>query len=214
MTSLTQHPRSRKGFTLVELLTVVAIIGILAGILIPTVGAAMKSAKKAKGRNQMRQYAVAIQNYKAEYGYYPPVGQLNSTGRATLDNTNDSQDFIMAMSGRDYQGNALSAAQRKKLNPKAIPFCTFSEQEFYVDEYSGEITENQLADPFGNKEINIRTESGSRIGVVTGLSITTARNRTSANYTEVRAPVVVYTLFDTANQEAKRKGFESLLSWE
>lgn len=213
MMSLTKSPRNRKGFTLVELLTVVAIIGILAGILIPTVGAAVTSAKKAKGRNQMRQYAVAIQQYKAEYGYYPPIGSLMTTGRAQLDQGTTSRDFISAMSGRDYQGNELSSSERRRLNPRAIAFCSFSEQEFYYDETTGETSEYQLADPFGNRKIQIRTETGNRLGIVQNLGITAKANRTSQDYTEVRAPVVVYTLYE-GDAESREKGYESLLSWE
>lgn len=211
----TRSPRSRKGFTLIELLTVVAIIGILAGILIPTIGAAMTSAKKAKGRNQMRQYATAIKQYKAEYGYYPPVGQLKTSAKAELGTTSTSTDFIKAMSGRQPNGNALSSNDRNTLNPKGLSFCSFSEQEFYSNPATGDIDENQLADPFNNKNIVIQTDTSSRRNVVElNPSITTTANRTSANYTEVRDSVVVYTLYKSGDAESVNNGYETLLSWE
>ena len=56
------HPHSR-AFTLIELLTVIAIIGVLAAILIPVVGAMRKSAQSSRCVSNLRQIGVAIQLY-------------------------------------------------------------------------------------------------------------------------------------------------------
>ncbi len=55
--------RRASAFTLIELLTVIAIIGILAAILIPTVGAVRETARNATCKNQIRQWAMAFTLY-------------------------------------------------------------------------------------------------------------------------------------------------------
>lgn len=55
--------RTTDAFTLIELLTVIAIIGILAAILIPTVGKVRESAKRADCMSRLRQLGSAFQLY-------------------------------------------------------------------------------------------------------------------------------------------------------
>jgi len=59
-------------FTLIELLTVIAIIGILAAILIPVVGAARERAKVAVCQSNLRQVGVAVQMYAIDNNEYVP----------------------------------------------------------------------------------------------------------------------------------------------
>ncbi|EIP96637.1 prepilin-type N-terminal cleavage/methylation domain-containing protein [Opitutaceae bacterium TAV1] len=57
---MTPSHRSLRAFTLIELLTVIAIIGILAGIIIPTVGAVRKKARSIQCASNMRQIGMAL----------------------------------------------------------------------------------------------------------------------------------------------------------
>ncbi|EIP98311.1 prepilin-type N-terminal cleavage/methylation domain-containing protein [Opitutaceae bacterium TAV1] len=58
--------RSRAAFTLIELLTVIAIMGILAAIMIPTVGAVRKTAQGATCTSNLRQITAAALLYASE----------------------------------------------------------------------------------------------------------------------------------------------------
>jgi prepilin-type N-terminal cleavage/methylation domain-containing protein len=66
-------------FTLIELLTVIAIIGILAAILIPVVGMVREQARGAKCLSNLRQIGFAYQFYSNDHrGYLPDRIQDNS----------------------------------------------------------------------------------------------------------------------------------------
>jgi prepilin-type N-terminal cleavage/methylation domain-containing protein len=69
--NLSASRRHRAGFTLVELLTVIAIIAILAAMLLTVVSHAITSAKKTKARLEANDIATAIQAYDSAYGRFP-----------------------------------------------------------------------------------------------------------------------------------------------
>jgi len=60
------------GFTMVELLVVITIIAILAGLLMPAVIGAMRRARETKTLNLIHQCETAVLAYYNDYGDYPP----------------------------------------------------------------------------------------------------------------------------------------------
>ena len=65
---------ARNGFTLVELLVVITIIGILVSLLLPAVQAARESAHSAQCQNNLRQFGLAALNHERAKGYFPSGG--------------------------------------------------------------------------------------------------------------------------------------------
>ena len=63
------NKQTKKGFTLVELLMVLAVVVLLASILIPTAGSIRESALKTICKAQLSQYINAIVQFKSQYGY-------------------------------------------------------------------------------------------------------------------------------------------------
>jgi len=64
------------GFTLVELLVVVAIIGILLGLILPAVQAAREASRRTSCVNNLKQIGLALQNYHAQNRRFPPGAPL------------------------------------------------------------------------------------------------------------------------------------------
>ena len=71
-----RKPQAQKApaFTLIELLTVISIIGIIAGLLVGLAPLASRRMKETKVRAEMQEIIMLIDSYKAKYGVYPPDG--------------------------------------------------------------------------------------------------------------------------------------------
>ncbi len=62
----------RRAMTLVELLVVVAMVGMLAGLLLPAVQAAREAARRIQCGNNLKQIGLAIHNYASAHQAFPP----------------------------------------------------------------------------------------------------------------------------------------------
>lgn len=63
--------RSRLGFTLIELMIVILIIGILLAMIFPVVNSVMEEARQTSCQNNLRQIGIALQNHRTTRGGFP-----------------------------------------------------------------------------------------------------------------------------------------------
>jgi prepilin-type N-terminal cleavage/methylation domain-containing protein len=91
-----RSPRSRLAFTIVELLVVIAVIGVLAAMLLPVLAKAKVTAQKKQATVEISQIVTAIQQYDSVYGRFPV-----STTEQQWAGTND---FTCGKIGYDVNG--------------------------------------------------------------------------------------------------------------
>ncbi|MDA0255816.1 MAG: DUF1559 domain-containing protein [Planctomycetota bacterium] len=64
--------RPCRGFTLVELLATIAIVGVLVALLLPAVQSAREAARRVQCKNNLHQIGLALQGFEAATGAFPP----------------------------------------------------------------------------------------------------------------------------------------------
>ena len=126
-------------FTLIELLTVIAIIAVLMGLLFPTIGAVRTSARKAQAMNDCVQTVNAIKAYYTEYGKYP----IASEGTGVFEGDNSALFAVLR-------------ADDDTLNPRRIVFFEGTEAK-EPGRYGFAEGAHNFLDPWGN-EYNIRMD--------------------------------------------------------
>lgn len=107
-----QRSSASSGFTLLELLVVITIIGILAGLMFPATTGVLRNAKKAHAENDAYQLKNAISSYFTEYRKYPAEPSAQESEEMRTDH--DLMDILLGAENN----------RGEKLNPRRIAFFT------------------------------------------------------------------------------------------
>jgi len=209
-------PRRASGLTLIELLTVIAILGILAALIVPTTSSARTAAKKAKTRGQFAQWSAAIEAFRQEYGYYPTFettgAGMNKVNGNTIGGTNLAavHRFYETLVGSRRDGAALATTTTgtppppQAQNSRRIQFITFTEADIVpVATADAALTAKRglVRDAFDNTDIAVlvdrNLDGAIKIGGTGGDSISTAPTVSPPDNTGIRlAPLTSGTTPD------------------
>ena len=149
-------------FTLVEILVVVSIIGLLAGLAFPAIQGALNSAKKGKAKAEMQSIVTAVKAYQNEYGRLPIPNNATS---------DDDAYFSHEASGSPQVFRVLAGSNEPTgMNPREIVFLELparSTNGVFTDPWAkpGATTNNYVLkfDADGDNRVNY---SGTNYNVV------------------------------------------------
>jgi len=85
------------GFTLIEALVVVSIIGILIALIVPAVQAAREAGRRAQCVNQLKQIALAIGNFESAHGHYPPAAPADEPANGPPSVSRQLSPFVLVL---------------------------------------------------------------------------------------------------------------------
>jgi type II secretion system protein G len=93
--------KNQKGFTIIELLVVIVIIGILVALALPNLFAAQARGRDSDRKNELKNLQQRLESYFNDNGAYP-TGALTAATTATPPGIGASQDEAEGPRGDDY----------------------------------------------------------------------------------------------------------------
>jgi len=142
-----EDTRFYTAFTVLELLVVITIIIILAGLILATTGYVEKKGARSRAESEIAAISAALESYKADNGIYP---------RDTTNNTTDNLDARASGNPTSYQAaslflyNSLFGATNGSRTPAsgARSYFTFKPNQLSPSDQSQNV--QYIRDPFGN----------------------------------------------------------------
>jgi len=182
MNSIIRHNRKTRAFTIIELLTVMSIIVILIGLLVPALNKVRQYAKTVRQKAQFHSMDAAIELFNNEFDGYPPSNALDESNASYC----GAMKLCEAMMGRDLLGfhprsvfrqdgkdralNPVYLPDSDNLKARKGPFLPLESANAYklIDIYGQGNTGNFLADTFVlcdvfTRQFNTGTKAGMPI---------------------------------------------------
>lgn len=144
---------SRKGFSLLELLVVIGIVGILMSLLFPAFHSVRTKAIKAKTRSMIENLSIAIKAYEADWHTYPNTGiSLSPAGaNPTSGEAQGMSRVLYFCLTTPFRAGTSVATPSGSTNANITPSKTAGPyMELRDEDYKGAGTSAYIVDPLGN----------------------------------------------------------------
>jgi prepilin-type N-terminal cleavage/methylation domain-containing protein len=153
--------KRRDGFTLIEIMVVVAIMALLAGMLLGGLGAAKSKAKKTEARRAVSQIATAWNTFYADYKRFP-----NEMPGNAFDLTEMNEDAVHIMHGQYDLREYPSHSKYKDKNPRLTAYLDFHEGHTggYLDPW-GNVYQLRLDQLPYDSKVDVPGQSGLQFSV-------------------------------------------------
>lgn len=210
---------TKKAFTLVELMIVIAIIGVLASLLLPMITGAQSATYKTKTKTLISTMVGGLTRYKDEYGSFPDF--LLEKERVNLDDAKNSENFVRAMTGRNPDGSPMSNADRMSFNKNKKRYLDFDDSNLVEKKNrTTNLAEWKVVDAFGNPNIYICVD-GDGDGIIKkgfptaldGVPPVELAAAVKNPKVGVRAGVIVFTLKKDSQKPTADFSSEDIFSW-
>src|SRR5579863_10379716 len=113
MISLERRPLSRRGFTIVELLIVIVVIGILALLVITTYSGIQAKARNAKRQTDIQSLQTQLEAFFSQNSYYPSLTDMNSSSWRTTNMKSLDPNALIDPSNATQSNTLVSAPAAK-----------------------------------------------------------------------------------------------------
>ena len=190
---LARRSAALRGFTLLELLIVIAVILALAGLIFPVIGSVQERGRRTQARSDLQQLVNAVNAYQTEYGklpvpdswYYGGDFMFGSGGAGA---TNGNIMYVLrARSGGEWNA---AAGGVQPLNPKQVAFLEVPPARNAASPISGIDANGNWLDPWGGNYVVGLDGNYSGITDVFDFDYTDIRRETGANG-EIGIPLAV-----------------------
>jgi type II secretory pathway pseudopilin PulG len=172
-----------RSFTLIELLIVMAIIIVLAGLILATANYVQKKGYRSRAEAEIAAISAALENYKADNGVYP-------RGKSTATPPSGTPAYTVAATGTDdLDARADLTAMNKN----------YQDASRYLYE--------QLT---GDADLNLATDAGNKSYLTfkeSNLAVIKDSSGKSVGLSHIRDPFGNSYGYSTANQAATTKGY-------